>query len=94
MVPVGNKTLGRIMDVLGRPIDEWADRRRENDVDPRQAAAFDELPARSCSNASGDRSIRSPRQGRPGGAGVGKTVNVAHQNIATAHWTFRCSGAR
>src|SRR3981081_1580718 len=44
MVPVGGKTLGRIMDVLGRPIDEKGPVGAEKTMSiHRQAPAFDEL---------------------------------------------------
>ena len=43
-VPVGPKTLGRIMDVLGRPIDEMGEIGSEQTMSiHRQAPAFDEL---------------------------------------------------
>src|SRR5476651_379596 len=44
MVPVGVKTLGRIKDVLGRPIDEMGPIGAEKTMSiHRQAPAFDEL---------------------------------------------------
>src|SRR5215217_4479328 len=44
MVPVGPKTLGRIMDVLGRPIDEAGDIGAESTASiHRKAPEFDEL---------------------------------------------------
>ena len=45
-VPVGTKTLGRIMDVLGRPIDEMGPVGAEKTMSiHRKAPAFDELSA-------------------------------------------------
>ena len=45
-VPVGKATLGRIMDVLGDPIDERARSAKKAHADPpQQAPAFDELSA-------------------------------------------------
>src|SRR3954468_14361041 len=44
MVPVGPKTLGRIMDVLGRPIDEAGDIGAETSMSiHRKAPEFDDL---------------------------------------------------
>ena len=71
-VPVGIGTLGRIMDVLGRPIDEARpDRADELPLDPPHAPKFDELSpvAGTARNRhQGDRPdlpVRQGRQGRP-----------------------------
>jgi F-type H+/Na+-transporting ATPase subunit beta len=94
-VPVGVETLGRIMDVLGRPIDEAGpinskDRweiHREAPAYADQAAANDLLETGikvidlMCPFAKGG------KVGLFGGAGVGKTVNMLEliNNIATEH---------
>jgi F-type H+-transporting ATPase subunit beta len=94
-VPVGIGTLGRIMDVLGRPIDEagpidcterW-EIHREAPAYAEQAAANDLLETGikvidlMCPFAKGG------KVGLFGGAGVGKTVNMLEliNNIATEH---------
>ena len=94
-VPVGTGTLGRIMDVLGRPIDEagpieatdYWEIHREAPAYAEQAAA-DELLETGikvidlmCPFAKGG------KVGLFGGAGVGKTVNMLEliNNIATEH---------
>src|SRR6187401_2729984 len=95
MVPVGAKTLGRIMDVLGRPIDE----RGPVDADRvmsihRQAPAFEELSPSTELLETGIKVIdlvcpfaKGGKIGLFGGAGVGKTVTMMEliNNIATAH---------
>ena len=94
-VPVGAKTLGRIMDVLGRPIDE----RGPVDADRvmsihRQAPAFEELSPSTELLETGIKVIdlvcpfaKGGKIGLFGGAGVGKTVTMMEliNNIATAH---------
>ncbi|PFG52540.1 F-type H+-transporting ATPase subunit beta [Marinobacter sp. LV10R520-4] len=94
-VPVGTKTLGRIMDVLGRPIDEagpigeeerWAIHRKAPGYAD-QAASADLLETGIkvidlvCPFAKGG------KIGLFGGAGVGKTVNMMEliNNIAKEH---------
>jgi F-type H+-transporting ATPase subunit beta len=94
-VPVGAGTLGRVMDVLGRPIDErgpiLGDERR-----PIHAAApkFDELSPSVELLETGIKVIdlicpfaKGGKIGLFGGAGVGKTVNMLEliNNIATQH---------
>jgi F-type H+-transporting ATPase subunit beta len=94
-VPVGMGTLGRIMDVLGRPIDEagpieasdhWEIHRPSPSYEDQAAA--DELLETGikvidlmCPFAKGG------KVGLFGGAGVGKTVNMMEliNNIAKAH---------
>jgi F-type H+-transporting ATPase subunit beta len=94
-VPVGTPTLGRIMDVLGNPIDEAGDiatttRRAIHQVAPK----FDELSAASEILETGIKVIdllcpfaKGGKVGLFGGAGVGKTVNMMEliNNIAKAH---------
>ena len=94
-VPVGVKTLGRIMDVLGEPVDEkgpigeeerWAIHRR--------APSFEEQSASAEILETGIKVIdlvcpfaKGGKVGLFGGAGVGKTVNMMEliRNIAIEH---------
>ena len=94
-VPVGQATLGRIMDVLGRPIDE----RGPIDTDERRAIhqpapKFDELSPSVELLETGIKVIdlvcpfaKGGKVGLFGGAGVGKTVNMLEliNNIAKEH---------
>lgn len=94
-VPVGAKTLGRIMDVLGRPIDEAGDIGADKSMSiHRQAPAFDELSASTELLETGIKVIdlicpfaKGGKVGLFGGAGVGKTVNMMEliRNIAIEH---------
>ena len=94
-VPVGTKTLGRIMDVLGRPIDEMGDIAAEQKMSiHREAPAFDELSASTELLETGIKVIdlicpfaKGGKVGLFGGAGVGKTVNMMEliRNIAIEH---------
>ena len=94
-VPVGHKTLGRIMDVLGRPIDDCGpigeDERR---TIHREAPKFDELSPSVDLLETGIKVIdlicpfaKGGKIGLFGGAGVGKTVLIQEliYNIATEH---------
>ncbi|BFM13802.1 F0F1 ATP synthase subunit beta [Simiduia litorea] len=94
-VPVGKETLGRIMDVLGNPIDE-AGPIGEKARMPihRKAPAYDELSPSSDLLETGIKVIdlvcpfaKGGKVGLFGGAGVGKTVNMMEliNNIAKAH---------
>ncbi len=94
-VPVGKKTLGRIMDVLGEPIDEkgpigeearWAIHRK--------APAYEDLSPATELLETGIKVIdlicpfaKGGKVGLFGGAGVGKTVNMMEliRNIAIEH---------
>ena len=97
-VPVGQKTLGRIMDVLGDPIDEKGPIGEETRMSiHRKAPAFDELAASNELLESGIKVIdlvcpfaKGGKVGLFGGAGVGKTVNMMEliRNIATEHDGF------
>ncbi|PHS25130.1 MAG: F0F1 ATP synthase subunit beta [Methylophaga sp.] len=97
-VPVGQKTLGRIMDVLGEPIDEKGPIGEETRMSiHRKAPAFDELSASDELLESGIKVIdlicpfaKGGKVGLFGGAGVGKTVNMMEliRNIATEHDGF------
>ncbi len=94
-VPVGTKTLGRIMDVLGDPIDEKGDIGSEHRWEiHRKAPAYDELAASAELLETGIKVIdlvcpfaKGGKVGLFGGAGVGKTVNMMEliRNIAIEH---------
>ncbi|WP_373740781.1 F0F1 ATP synthase subunit beta [Neisseria sp.] len=94
-VPVGKATLGRIMDVLGNPVDEAgpvgaAEKRSIHQSAPK----FDELSSATELLETGIKVIdllcpfaKGGKVGLFGGAGVGKTVNMMEliNNIAKAH---------
>ncbi|MBV8604947.1 MAG: F0F1 ATP synthase subunit beta [Pelomonas sp.] len=94
-VPVGTATLGRIMDVLGNPIDERGDVSHERTAAIHRAApAYDELSPSQDLLETGIKVIdlicpfaKGGKVGLFGGAGVGKTVNMMEliNNIAKAH---------
>ena len=94
-VPVGTGTLGRIMDVLGRPIDEAGDIKCTERRSIHQAAPkFDELSPSVDLLETGIKVIdlvcpfaKGGKVGLFGGAGVGKTVNMLEliNNIAKQH---------
>lgn len=95
MVPVGPATLGRIMDVLGNPIDERGPVSSERTASIHRAApAYDELSPSTDLLETGIKVIdlvcpfaKGGKVGLFGGAGVGKTVNMMEliNNIAKAH---------
>jgi F-type H+-transporting ATPase subunit beta len=94
-VPVGPKTLGRIMDVLGRPIDEAGPIGNEAVASiHRKAPAYEDLSPSTELLETGIKVIdlicpfaKGGKVGLFGGAGVGKTVNMMEliNNIAKAH---------
>ena len=94
-VPVGHGTLGRIMDVLGRPIDEAGPVEAEERRSIHQSAPkFDELSPSVELLETGIKVIdlvcpfaKGGKIGLFGGAGVGKTVNMLEliNNIAKQH---------
>ncbi|WP_139850627.1 F0F1 ATP synthase subunit beta [Acinetobacter pullicarnis] len=94
-VPVGTATLGRIMDVLGRPIDEAGPVETENRLPiHRQAPSYADQAASTDLLETGIKVIdllcpfaKGGKVGLFGGAGVGKTVNMMEliNNIAKAH---------
>ncbi|WP_018416067.1 F0F1 ATP synthase subunit beta [Teredinibacter turnerae] len=94
-VPVGTETLGRIMDVLGNPIDECGDiGEQERMPIHRKAPAYDELSSTTDLLETGVKVIdlvcpfaKGGKVGLFGGAGVGKTVNMMEliNNIALEH---------
>ena len=94
-VPVGVETLGRIMDVLGNPIDEKGPiGEQERSSIHRAAPTYEELAASDEVLETGIKVIdlvcpfaKGGKVGLFGGAGVGKTVNMMEliNNIATEH---------
>ena len=94
-VPVGTETLGRIMDVLGRPIDERGPvGEKERMPIHRKAPTYEELSTTNELLETGIKVIdlvcpfaKGGKVGLFGGAGVGKTVNMMEliNNIATEH---------
>ena len=94
-VPVGTKTLGRIMDVLGSPIDG------KGDVDAEASLPIHRSPPSYADQAASDELLetgikvidlvcpfaKGGKVGLFGGAGVGKTVNMMEliRNIAIEH---------
>jgi len=94
-VPVGEGTLGRIMDVLGRPIDERGPiQSEERRAIHQPAPKFDELSPSVELLETGIKVMdlicpfaKGGKIGLFGGAGVGKTVNMLEliNNIAMQH---------
>ena len=94
-VPVGTATLGRIMDVLGTPIDEVGPIGAKDHWEiHRPAPSYDEQAAANDLLETGIKVIdlvapfaKGGKVGLFGGAGVGKTVNMLEliNNIATQH---------
>ena len=97
-VPVGQGTLGRIMDVLGKPIDEKGEVEcKEKWQIHRKAPSYEELSATNELLETGIKVIdlvcpfaKGGKVGLFGGAGVGKTVNMMEliRNIAIEHSGF------
>ncbi len=98
MVPVGQKVLGRMMDVLGAPIDDSgpisSEHMRPIHVDP---PSFDELASATEVFETGIKVVdliapfaKGGKTGLFGGAGVGKTVIIMEliRNIAMEHGGF------
>jgi F-type H+-transporting ATPase subunit beta len=94
-VPVGKETLGRIMNVLGEPIDEAGEiGEQERMPIHRKAPTYAEQAASNELLETGIKVIdlvcpfaKGGKVGLFGGAGVGKTVNMMEliRNIATEH---------
>ncbi|HET6604106.1 MAG TPA: F0F1 ATP synthase subunit beta [Xanthomonadaceae bacterium] len=94
-VPVGKETLGRIMDVLGNPIDEAGPIGAEHHrVIHQPAPSYEEQAATNELLETGIKVIdlmcpfaKGGKVGLFGGAGVGKTVNMMEliRNIALEH---------
>jgi len=97
-VPVGTATLGRIMDVLGNPIDECGEIGEEERMPIHRAApSYAEQAASNELLETGIKVIdlvcpfaKGGKVGLFGGAGVGKTVNMMEliRNIAIEHSGF------
>ncbi len=95
MVPVGEETLGRIMDVLGDPIDEKGPvNAKERMSIHRKAPKYEDQKGGNETLETGIKVIdlicpfaRGGKVGLFGGAGVGKTVTMLEliRNIATEH---------
>jgi F-type H+-transporting ATPase subunit beta len=97
-VPVGEKTLGRVMDVLGRPIDEAGPVDSEKRMPiHRKAPSYEEQAGGNDVLETGIKVIdlimpiaKGGKVGLFGGAGVGKTVTLMEliRNIAIEHSGF------
>ena len=97
-VPVGQKTLGRIMDVLGNPIDNQGDIGNEDTMPiHRKPPKFEEQSSATEILETGVKVIdlvmpiaKGGKIGLFGGAGVGKTVTLMEliRNIAVEHSGF------
>ncbi|MGI9048550.1 MAG: F0F1 ATP synthase subunit beta [Rubrobacteraceae bacterium] len=99
-IPVGQNVLGRVLDVLGNPVDEQGEIEDPDDYWPihRPAPSFDELSTQTEQFITGIKVIdllcpvrRGGKVGLFGGAGVGKTViiqelinNIAYQYEGTS----------
>ncbi|MBW8312010.1 MAG: F0F1 ATP synthase subunit beta [Rhizobium sp.] len=94
-VPVGKETLGRIMDVLGRPIDEAGPVNTKDHWEIHRAApSYEDQSSTNELLETGIKVIdlmcpfaKGGKVGLFGGAGVGKTVNMMEliNNIAKQH---------
>src|SRR5580704_16375488 len=98
MVPVGRPTLGRVLNVLGEPVDELGPVNAKVHMPiHRQAPAFDEQSTSEEMFETGVKVIdliqpflKGGKIGLFGGAGVGKTVVIQEliNNVATKHGGF------
>jgi F-type H+/Na+-transporting ATPase subunit beta len=97
-VPVGRATLGRVLNVIGQPVDELGpiDAKEYRPIH-RQAPAFDEQSTREEMFETGIKVIdliqpflKGGKTGLFGGAGVGKTVIIQEliNNVASKHGGF------
>jgi len=101
-VPVGPETLGRLMNIIGEPIDELGPvKTKERYPIHREAPKFEDLDTRSEMFETGIKVIdllepysRGGKTGLFGGAGVGKTVLIMEliHNIATHHGGYSVFG--
>src|SRR3990172_7693162 len=97
-VPVGPGTLGRVMNVIGEPVDQLGPIQfKERHPIHRQAPAFDEQATTSEMFETGIKVIdliqpflKGGKIGLFGGAGVGKTVVIMEliNNVAKQHGGF------
>jgi F-type H+-transporting ATPase subunit beta len=97
-VPVGRGTLGRVMNVVGEPVDELGPVQfTERHPIHRQAPAFDEQSTRAEMFETGVKVVdlvqpflKGGKIGLFGGAGVGKTVFIQEliNNVAKQHGGF------
>ena len=97
-VPVGRETLGRVLNVIGEPVDELGPvNAKERRPIHRQAPAFDEQSTSEEMFETGVKVIdliqpflKGGKIGLFGGAGVGKTVVIQEliNNVATKHGGF------
>jgi len=95
MVPVGKETLGRVLNVIGQPVDKMGPVNAKIYYPiHRPAPSFETSPRRSKCSRPGSRSstcssrnLRGGKIGLFGGAGVGKTVVIMEliNNIALKH---------
>ena len=98
MVPVGRETLGRVLNVLGQPVDEMGPVNAKKFMPiHRQAPAFDEQATSEEMFETGIKVIdliqpflKGGKIGLFGGAGVGKTVVIQEliNNVASQHGGF------
>ena len=98
MVPVGRETLGRVLNVIGKPVDELGPvNAKEHRPIHRQAPAFDEQSTSEEMFETGVKVIdliqpflKGGKIGLFGGAGVGKTVIIQEliNNVASKHGGF------
>jgi F-type H+-transporting ATPase subunit beta len=97
-VPVGRATLGRVLNVIGQPVDELGpvDAKERRPIH-RSAPAFDEQSTREEMFETGIKVIdliqpflKGGKTGLFGGAGVGKTVIIQEliNNVASQHGGF------
>ncbi len=97
-IPVGKGVLGRILNVVGEPVDEAGEVKCDRrDPIHREAPTFDEQDTQSEMLETGIKVIdllepylKGGKTGLFGGAGVGKTVLIMEliHNIATGHGGF------
>ncbi len=98
MVPVGPETLGRIMNVVGKPVDEAGPiETKRKDPIHRSAPSFEDQETTTEMLETGIKVIdllepymKGGKTGLFGGAGVGKTVLIMEliRNVATEHGGF------
>jgi F-type H+/Na+-transporting ATPase subunit beta len=101
-IPVGPKTLGRILDVIGRPIDEGGPIEAEKRWPiHREAPSFEDQATSSEVLETGIKVVdllcpyvKGGKIGLFGGAGVGKTVLIMEliNNVAKAHGGYSVFG--